>query len=80
MSTLREALQEYLGLRRNLGYKMHDEGRLLPRFVAFLEERQAQHITAQWALQCPRRCKSEPPCRLNFEPGVEAGLVMAGCG
>ena len=60
MSTLREALQEYLGLRRNLGYKMRDEGRLLPRFVAFLEERQAQHITAQWALQWAQQANVQP--------------------
>lgn len=41
MSSLREALQEYLGLRRSLGFKMHDAGVLLPCFVRFLEERQA---------------------------------------
>ncbi len=37
MNTLREALQEYIDLRRGLGYKMHDEGLLLPRFVGFME-------------------------------------------
>ena len=31
MNTLREALQEYLVLRRSLGYKMYEAGRLLPR-------------------------------------------------
>lgn len=34
MSSLREDLQHYLTLRRSLGYKMQDAGRLLPRFVA----------------------------------------------
>lgn len=29
---------------------------------------------------CPRRSKSEPPCRPNIEPGVEADLERVGCG
>ena len=29
---------------------------------------------------CWRRSKSEPPCRPNIEPGVEAGLELTGCG
>jgi hypothetical protein len=45
MNTLREALQEYLALRRGLGFKMHEAGLVLPRFVAFMEEHQALHIT-----------------------------------
>jgi broad-specificity NMP kinase len=31
-------------------------------------------------LLCPRRTKSEPPCRPNIEPGVEANFSRAGCG
>jgi integrase/recombinase XerD len=42
MNTLREALQEYIDLRRGLGYKMHCEGLLLPRFVSFMEERKCR--------------------------------------
>jgi len=57
MKTLGEALQEYFELRRGLGFKMHDAGRLLPRFVRFMAERQAVHITArlalEWAQQAP---------------------------
>ena len=28
---------------------------------------------------CPRRFKSEPPCRLNIEPGLEADVLTVGC-
>jgi hypothetical protein len=49
MNTLREALQEYLALRRGLGFKMHDAGLVLPRFVAFMEQHQALHITTRLA-------------------------------
>ena len=45
MNTLREALHEYLELRRGLGFKMHDAVLQLPRFVAFMEDRQAPSIT-----------------------------------
>ena len=32
------------------------------------------------ALECRRRFKSEPPCRSNIEPGVEADFERVGCG
>jgi integrase/recombinase XerD len=51
MSALEEALGEYLELRHNLGYKLADAGRLLPRFVAWLEETGAQTVTIQAAVR-----------------------------
>jgi len=60
MNTLREALQEYLDLRRGLGYKMHCAGLLLPRFVSFMEERHAEHISARMALEWAQRPSVQP--------------------
>lgn len=60
MNTLREALQEYLDLRRGLGYKMHDAGLLLPKFVSFLEERRAEYISARLALEWAQRPSVQP--------------------
>ncbi len=38
-------------------------------------------LAAQQQVQvCPRRSKSEPPCRLNIEPGVGADFCGVGCG
>lgn len=51
MNTLHEAVDDYLELRRGLGYKMRHAALLLPRFVKFMDERQAIHITTQLALQ-----------------------------
>lgn len=51
MSTLREALQEYLRLRRVLGFKLEREGRLLPQFLSFLEQEGATRITASLAVR-----------------------------
>lgn len=73
MSPLREALQEYLALRRGLGFKMHDAGHLLPRFITFMEERQTQHITTRLALEWVQQAKTVQPAewarRLCFVRG-----------
>ena len=50
MNTLREAVREYLNLRRSLGYKLYKAGKLLPAFVKFLEEHHASYITTKLAL------------------------------
>lgn len=60
MNDLRESLKEYTELRRGLGYKMHDEGLLLPRFVSFMEERRADHITTRLALEWAQSTKAQP--------------------
>jgi len=52
MNTLREALQDYLALRRGLGFKMRDAGLLLPRFVAFMEKRHALQVLNFGSLHC----------------------------
>ena len=72
MNTLHRALQDYLALRRGLGYKMHDAGRFLPRFVSFLEARHEPHITAQSALQWAQQADVQPAewaRRLGFVRG-----------
>ena len=51
MNTLREALRDYLALRRSLGFKLEDAGLKLPRFIDFLEARGASHITTALALE-----------------------------
>lgn len=51
MSSLREAAQEYLALRRALGFKLGQQGRMLLQFVAFLERHDAAVITTKLALQ-----------------------------
>ena len=57
MNTLREALQDYLVLRRGLGFKMHDAGLHCRGSSSFMEERQAEHITAQLALEWAQQSK-----------------------
>jgi integrase len=51
MSALRSAFDEYLAVRRALGYKLRVEGRLLRRFVDFAERSGADYITTELALK-----------------------------
>jgi integrase len=50
MSVLAEHLNEYLRLRTSLGHKLADAHRLLPRFVAYLDERDIEFVTIESAL------------------------------
>ncbi len=51
MSVLSSALRDDLALRRALGFKLRDAGSTLRRFVSFLDEQGASHITTDIALQ-----------------------------
>jgi integrase len=50
MNTLREAVRDYLEMRRSLGFKLRETGKLLSAFVKFLEEHRSSFITTQLAL------------------------------
>jgi site-specific recombinase XerD len=51
MNDLHAALDEYLTVRRTLGFKLRDEGTALPKFLHFLEKKGASYITTDLALQ-----------------------------
>ncbi len=55
MSPLVAAFDDYLGLRRSLGYKLERAGELLADFVAGLDRAGVEHLTVEaavaWALQ-----------------------------
>jgi integrase len=51
VSALRQSVEDYLQVRRALGYKLTIHGRVLPQFVEFLEQRDATVITISLALE-----------------------------
>ena len=63
MSALREAAEEYLAMRRALGFKLTTQGRHLMSFIGYCEARGAEHITTEfalaWATQTPRGSSDE---------------------
>ena len=51
MSALRQAAEDYLRIRRALGFKLENAGRLLPRFLDYLESVGAETITTEHAVR-----------------------------
>ncbi len=69
MNTLREAVQDYLALRRSLGFKLREDGARLADFVSFMEQRKASYVTHELALtwaQAPPALPSQWARRLGF--------------
>jgi integrase/recombinase XerD len=50
MSGLATMLEEYLALRRSLGYKLERSGAVLADFVAYLQRAEAEHVTVDLAV------------------------------
>ncbi len=63
MSTLRELLQDYLTMRRALGFKLRTEGTGLSSFVDFMEQARADHVSTDLALAWARQPASVQPAR-----------------
>lgn len=63
MSELETALQEYLTIRRRLGFKLRDEGAILPKFVLFLKKEGASFITRDLALRWAMQAQDAHPAR-----------------
>jgi integrase/recombinase XerD len=70
MNTLRQAVQQYLTMRRSLGFQLYKAGKLLPTFVKFMEEHRASYITTKLALAWAQQPSAVQPVvwaqRLSF--------------
>jgi integrase/recombinase XerD len=60
MSAFAQHLDDYLRLRRALGHQLADSGRLLPRFVAYLDAMAASTITVDIALAWVQQPEADP--------------------
>ncbi len=69
MNTLREAVDEYLALRRGLGFTLKQDGKALRKFVTFMEQRRASYITSALALEW-----AQQPA--HTQPANRAGRLM----
>ena len=68
MSALREAVKDYLAIRRALGYELERHGRLLPQFIEFLEAQEATVISTAW------RWRGRPSQRTPVSAGGASAL------
>lgn len=70
MTSLQKFLNDYLALRRALGFKLVREGMLLPNFIQKLEQSGATHIVTKFAVNWAMGPKNPPPIfwsnRLNM--------------
>jgi len=55
MIPLEQALADYLQLRHSLGHDLADAGRLLPSFVAYLQDHELGTVTVEAALAWSQR-------------------------
>src|SRR5262245_39964679 len=73
MNTLRQALQDYLSMRRDLGFKLKKAGKGLLHFVTFMEQHRASYITQTLALAWAQQPTNVQPAhwaqRLSFVRG-----------
>src|SRR5215469_13630924 len=65
MKTLQQAVQDYLAMRRALGYELLSAGPALADFVSFLKCRRMSHITAKIALKWAQKAGAQPTTWAN---------------
>jgi integrase/recombinase XerD len=75
MSMLREALADYLRIRRRLGFEMPQDARLLEGFVQFLERAGSERVTTELALQWARLPVQAHPYRWRQRLSVVRGFA-----
>jgi integrase/recombinase XerD len=63
---LGEHLDDYLRLRRGLGFRLVDAGRFLASFVAYLEARGATTVTVELAVSWARQPEGIKPISVDF--------------
>jgi integrase len=73
MTPLRQAVQEYVRMRRDLGFKLHEPAKGLLDFVTFMEQHHASVITQALALAWAQQPSNVQPAhwarRLSFVRG-----------
>ena len=73
MNTLRQAVHDYLSMRRSLGFKLREAGRALLDFATFMEQHHATYITQAlalaWAKQPENAQAAHWAKRLSFVRG-----------
>lgn len=75
MTSVAQSIQEYLKLRRNLGFKLRDAGLCLAKFAAFLDTRGESHITTALALEWAQQSPSAQPATCAQRLGYVRGFA-----
>jgi len=74
MTDLRCAMNDYLTVRRQLGFQLRETGRMLDNYVSFCEHAGEQHITTELAVRWARSVNAHPN-RWRRRLGVVRGFA-----
>jgi len=75
MKTVREAVGDYLALRRSLGFKLKKHQRFLEEFASFLEQESTSQITSRLALLWATQPKHIQPAEWAARLSVVRGFA-----
>lgn len=75
MSDLAAHVEDYLRLRRALGFRLEREGQVLPQFAAYLAAAGATSITTELAISWARLAVGVQPISLSHRLGAVRGLA-----
>ena len=75
MKTVREAVGDYLALRRSLGFKLKRHQRFLEEFVSFLELESTSQITSRLALRWATQPQHIQPAEWAARLGIVRGFA-----
>ena len=62
MTLLRQAIDDYIALRRSLGFKLREMADDLQNFIAFLEQQAAPFVTTKLAMEWAMQPVDHQPC------------------
>lgn len=75
MKTLTESIQDYLAVRRSLGFKLRDAGVALADFASFMSRRRAEHVTTALALEWAQLPRDAQPAHWAQRLGYVRGFA-----
>ena len=75
MKTLRQAVADYLALRRSLGFKLKDHERCLREFISFLKKEKSNYLSSRLALQFATQHQHQQPAQWAARLRVVRGFA-----
>lgn len=75
MRSLYRAVDDYLALRRSLGFKLREYGECLTEFVSFLKKHGLAHITHKLAVEYATQRQHEKPVSWSRRLGIIRGFA-----
>ena len=75
MKTLRQAVKDYLSLRRSLGFRLETHERYLREFISFLKKKRTTRISTQLALEFATQPRYQLPAQWAVRLRVVRGFA-----